>query len=90
MGTCPAVCFSRLFARQTYTGYALGINLVGAMGGGLIEYVSMVIGMRSVWLLVLVVYLVAWLATRVAARAGAPEVQTTAELQLAETGSCRV
>jgi len=34
------------------------------MGGGLIEYTSMVIGMRSVWLLVLVVYLMAWPETR--------------------------
>jgi hypothetical protein len=59
-----AICFSRLFAREAFTGYALGINLVGAMGGGLIEYVSMVIGMRSIRLLVLVVYLTAWLATR--------------------------
>lgn len=58
-----AVCFSRLFARQKITGYPLGINLIGAMGGGLIEYVSMALGMRLVWMIVLVIYLSAWLST---------------------------
>ena len=58
-----AVCFSHLFRRQRITGYPLGINLIGAMGGGLIEYVSMLIGMRAVWMIVLVIYLLAWLST---------------------------
>ncbi len=57
------VCFSRLFGRQTETGYALGINLVGAMAGGLIEYVSMVVGMRSVWLVIIAVYVLVLLTT---------------------------
>ena len=65
-----AVCFSRLFAVQAVTGYPLGLNLVGAMAGGVLEYVSMVTGMRAVWLLVLVIYMLAWLAAR-RARAGA-------------------
>jgi hypothetical protein len=59
-----AVCFSRLFADQAVTGYPLGVNLVGAMAGGVLEYVSMITGMRAVWLLVLVIYLLAWLAAR--------------------------
>ncbi len=58
-----AVCFSRLFRRQPVTGYALGVNLIGAMAGGFVEYVSMLIGLRQVWLVVLVVYLLAWLST---------------------------
>jgi hypothetical protein len=58
---CAAVAFSRLFARQPVTGYPLGINLVGAMAGGLLEYTSMAIGMRAVWLVVLGVYALAWL-----------------------------
>ena len=56
---CAAICFSRLFARQETTGYALGINLIGAMCGGLLEYASMPIGMRAVWLVVLGVYALA-------------------------------
>lgn len=55
-----AVCFSRLFERQRVTGYALGVNLIGAMSGALLEYSSMYIGMRNVWLILLVVYLLAW------------------------------
>ncbi|MEE8522510.1 MAG: hypothetical protein V3T72_01160, partial [Thermoanaerobaculia bacterium] len=55
-----AVCFSRLFQRQEVTGYPLGLNLVGAMAGGLIEYLSMLIGMRQVWLVVLAIYVLAW------------------------------
>lgn len=55
-----AVCFSRLFARSTVTGYALGMNLVGAMFGGVLEYCSMVTGMRAVWLLAMGIYACAW------------------------------
>jgi len=58
-----AVCFSRLFAVQKMTGAALGMNLVGAMGGGLLEYLSMALGMRAIWLIALGVYFAAYLAT---------------------------
>lgn len=57
---CASVCFSRLFARERATGYPLGMNLIGAMGGGLLEYVSMAIGMRGVWLVALGVYALAF------------------------------
>lgn len=67
-----ALCFSHLFKHQKTTGYALGINLVGAMAGGLVEYLSMLIGMRAVWLVVLGVYTAAWLTTRLAARSTTP------------------
>lgn len=63
-----SVCFSRLFAREPVTGYPLGVNLVGAMAGGLLEYASMVVGMRAVWLIALGVYFAAWAATSAAAR----------------------
>ncbi|MEM6456778.1 MAG: hypothetical protein AAF772_16930, partial [Acidobacteriota bacterium] len=67
-----AVCFSRLFAKQPITGYPLGINLIGAMAGGLVEYVSMATGMRAIWLIVLAVYAGAWLiSTWIARRGGA-------------------
>jgi SAM-dependent methyltransferase len=58
------LCFSGLFGAQKVTGYPLGMNLVGAMGGGVLEYASMLTGMRAVWLMVLVLYLIAWLAYR--------------------------
>ncbi len=61
---CAGVCFSRLFAEQATTGYALGVNLVGAMAGGLVEYLSMLLGMRAIWLVALGVYLLAFLVAR--------------------------
>jgi SAM-dependent methyltransferase len=61
---CAGVCFSTLFARQQRTGYALGINLVGAMAGGMVEYLSMLIGMRQVWLLIILVYAAALICSR--------------------------
>lgn len=59
-----AVCFSRLFARESSTGFALGVNLIGAMAGGGLEYLSMVLGMRAVWWLAVCVYLGALLVSR--------------------------
>jgi len=59
-----AVCFSRLFAQESSTGFALGVNLVGAMAGGGLEYLSMVLGMRAVWWIAVCVYLAAVLMSR--------------------------
>ena len=67
---CAGVCFSRLFERQPVTGYPLGINLIGAMGGGLLEYTSMALGMRGVWLVALAIYGLALAASRLSARRG--------------------
>jgi SAM-dependent methyltransferase len=58
---CAALCFSALFQGEKATGFALGINLIGAMAGGLVEYLSMVIGLRAIWLLLVAVYAMAWL-----------------------------
>jgi hypothetical protein len=60
---CASVCFSRLFGGESATGFALGVNLVGAMAGGLVEYASMVVGMRAIWLVLVGVYAVAWAAS---------------------------
>ncbi|MBX3432678.1 MAG: hypothetical protein KF847_05110 [Pirellulales bacterium] len=64
-----AVCFSRLFSEQESAGYALGINLVGAMLGAMIEYSSMYLGMRDVWLVLAGLYAAAILASRPPAEA---------------------
>lgn len=58
-----ATCFSSLFRNEEVTGYPLGINLIGAMGGGLIEYASMATGMRGVWLIAIAIYGCAWWAS---------------------------
>jgi spermidine synthase len=61
---CASVCFSRLFAAEPTTGYPLGVNLIGAMAGGLVEYSSMALGMRAVWGVAFCVYALAFAATR--------------------------
>jgi SAM-dependent methyltransferase len=58
-----SVCFSRLFRDEREVGFPLGLNLIGAMAGGWLEYLSMVIGLRAVWLVALGVYALAWLVT---------------------------
>jgi SAM-dependent methyltransferase len=55
-----SVCFSRLFQCEHEVGFPLGLNLVGAMAGGWLEYLSMVFGLRSIWLVALLVYALAW------------------------------
>jgi SAM-dependent methyltransferase len=62
-----ALCFSHLFRREPVTGYPLGLNLVGAMAGGLLEYASMATGMRAVWLIAFTVYGAAWASARLSA-----------------------
>lgn len=51
--------FSTLLARASSPAAALGANLCGAVFGGLVEYLSMLLGLRAVALLALVVYLLA-------------------------------
>lgn len=58
-----AVCFSRLFDMEREPGYALGVNLIGAMAGGFLEWGSMVAGLRAIWLLAVLVYLLAFIFT---------------------------
>ena len=58
-----SVCFSRLFRDEPAVGYPLGLNLIGAMAGGWLEYLSMVFGLRAIWLVALGVYALAWLFT---------------------------
>jgi hypothetical protein len=63
-----SVCFSRLFQREGEVGFPLGLNLVGAMAGGWLEYLSMAFGLRSIWLVALLVYALAWFFTECSGR----------------------
>ncbi len=65
-----SICFSRLFEGEPVTGYPLGVNLIGAMAGGTIEYASMAVGMRAIWLVVLAIYGAAWVSTLLIRRCG--------------------
>lgn len=51
------VIFSSLLRTRTDTSTALGCNLCGAVLGGLLEYLSMLVGMKAIGLLALAIYL---------------------------------
>ena len=52
------IIFARWFQQTKTPSSALGANLIGAVLGGLLEYLSLVIGLRHLYLLVLVFYAV--------------------------------
>ena len=66
--------FSLLLARSADAAAALGSNLLGAVLGGALEYLSMLVGLRALALLALALYLAAW----VLARRGALSAPTRA------------
>jgi hypothetical protein len=61
---CAGISFSSLFKRETDVGLPFGMNMVGAMTGGSIEYLSMLMGMRNIWLILVIVYVLAFLCHR--------------------------
>jgi SAM-dependent methyltransferase len=58
------IIFARWFERTSTPAAALGANLVGAVIGGLLEYTSLVIGLRELYLLAMAFYgasfLISW------------------------------
>jgi hypothetical protein len=62
------VSFSNLFKAEPSVGPPFGMNMIGAMVGGSIEYLSMLLGMQNIWFILTVIYLVAWLCHRLKVR----------------------
>jgi spermidine synthase len=58
------IIFMRSFAREAFSGEALGSNLLGAMIGGMLESASMWTGIRSLLILAALLYVASWLALR--------------------------
>ncbi|MBI4532895.1 MAG: hypothetical protein HY711_03025, partial [Candidatus Melainabacteria bacterium] len=58
------IVFSRAFARVAEPGRALGINILGAMLGGCLEYLSLVTGTGGLTILAGAVYVLSWLCLR--------------------------
>jgi len=54
-----SLCFASLFANRKQADQAFGWNLLGAVCGGLLEFLSMSVGLRSLLLLALAAYLTA-------------------------------
>jgi SAM-dependent methyltransferase len=69
------IIFIRSFAREAFSGEALGSNLLGAMIGGMLESASMWTGIRSLLIFAALLYVASWLALR---------SKTTTETNLAE------
>jgi len=70
------IVFIRSFAREGFSGEALGSNLLGALVGGLLESLSYWSGIRSLLVLAAILYLGSWIALR----ARAPVRQFSAEV----------
>jgi SAM-dependent methyltransferase len=56
-----AIIFARQLATEPEPSAALGSNLLGALAGGVFEYSSMALGLRSLYLLALLLYAISWL-----------------------------
>ena len=72
-----SVIFIRSFSTARFSGAALGSNLIGALAGGLLESLSLWIGLRSLLLLAALLYAMSYVAQR-RVRAAAPELETVA------------
>jgi hypothetical protein len=55
-----AIVFARQIGMEGRPSAALGSNLLGALAGGVLEYVSMAIGTRPLYLIALGLYGLAW------------------------------
>ena len=73
------IIFARWFERTDTPSAALGANLIGAVLGGLLEYLSLIIGLRQLYLLALLFY--------VASAAIASRLPRLSRLPTATTGS---
>ncbi len=56
--------FAGLYSRSDNVGNAFGWNLLGAVAGGLAEFLSMITGLRALLLLALAAYLLAYIVSR--------------------------
>jgi spermidine synthase len=56
-----SLCFASMFIMRTNADLAFGWNLLGAVCGGLLEFLSMAVGLRALLLIALAAYLMAML-----------------------------
>jgi hypothetical protein len=52
-----SLVFARLFQQSEKSSFDFGMNILGALFGGMLEYSSLVVGVRNVYLMALVVFL---------------------------------
>jgi spermidine synthase len=70
------IVFIRSFARVSFSGTALGSNLLGALAGGLAESLSLWTGIRSLLVFAAVFYIASWIALRARSPAARDGVQS--------------
>ncbi len=73
------VIFAITFSQTASIGIALGSNLIGSVLGGLIEYASLALGIRALYLLALGLYLLSAVALRKQGVNAAPSVPVAAQ-----------
>jgi spermidine synthase len=56
-----SLCFARIFAMRSSIDNAFGWNLFGAVCGGMLEFLSMALGLKALLLIALLAYLIAFL-----------------------------
>ena len=56
-----SICFANVFRERVRPGLAFGWNILGAVCGGLLEFTSMIFGLRAMLLVALAAYLAALL-----------------------------
>ena len=52
-----SICFAEVFRTRRHAGIAFGWNILGAVAGGLAEFLSMVLGLQAMALIALLAYL---------------------------------
>ncbi len=52
-----SIVFGRMFADSSYSDAELGVNILGAVFGGVLEYASLIIGIRHVYVIVIAILL---------------------------------
>ena len=62
-----SLVFARLFQGSDKSSFDFGMNILGAVFGGMLEYVSLIVGIRTLYLVVLVLFLAIALLNRSAA-----------------------
>ena len=59
---CAGLVFIRSFSRTAYTAGALGANIIGGICGGLLENVSLALGIQSLQFVAIALYVSSWIA----------------------------
>jgi spermidine synthase len=52
-----SMLFGRLFQQSNKSSYDFGMNMLGALFGGMLEYVSLIVGIRAIYLIALALFL---------------------------------